>query len=95
MEDYIAIGAGRCEECLRKLVFMIRCNALGCERWVCEHKLVKKELGTVDFLVCSEGWGGGGATKSLEIEFCSEECSCELVDEYLVRRKYSLQSKVV
>lgn len=92
MDDSAAIGAGRCEECLRKLVFMIRCNALGCERWVCEHKLVKKELGTVDFLVCSEG--GGDTVRSLEIEFCSEECSCELVDEYLIRRKHKLQSSV-
>lgn len=93
MEDSTTFGEGRCEGCLRKLVFMVKCDALGCGRWVCEHKLVKKELGSANFLVCNEG-RSDTTVRSLEIGFCSEECSCGLVDEYLIRRKHKLQSSI-
>lgn len=96
MEDSTTFGEGRCERCLQKLVFMVKCDALGCGRWVCEHNLVKKKLGSANFLVCNEGSSDTNTTvrSRLEIEFCSEECSFGLVDEYLIRRKHKLQSSI-
>lgn len=79
---------GRCEECLGKLVFMTRCEAYKCERWVCEHNLVKRMAPVmVDdtcFRRCEK------CVKSLETNFCSQKCAYSIVDDYLIRRRYKL-----
>lgn len=82
MTSLIVPGDGRCEDCVRKLVFLTQCEAVGCGRWVCEHQLFKKEI--VGFADSSATLKFPGAREG---EFCSEECSCELVDEYIFERK--------
>ena len=71
----ISHGDGRCKDCLHKLVFMTQCEALGCGRWVCEHRLIiKKSIKNLE-----------------NLNFCSHECSCSDVDFYLAQRRYNLQ----
>jgi len=80
-------GDGRCEKCTRKLVFLTQCEAVGCGRWICEHRLLKREM---------IGFADENLTlkfpDKVKGEFCSEECSCKLVDEYIFERKARLRN---
>lgn len=86
-EDLINPGDGRCEDCLRKLVFMTQCEALNCGRWVCEHKLIRKRLiKNPENLKIEKS-----IDKPIEFNFCSYGCSCDDIDFYLAQLRYNLQ----
>lgn len=93
----ISLGDGRCEDCLRKLVFMTRCEAYECGRWVCEHHIVQRTVPITleeEVDTNSEGHDEILTPTQVQVNFCSKDCSFSDTDSYLIRLRHVLKGKL-